>query len=68
MSDYLSFRLAFWTALWYNIYIPIWSCIVPSSEGEGTVQKTAILYQQQYTSKLGDIYYIMAVPSFSAVL
>ena len=39
-----------------EIYIPIWLCIVPPPKAGEQYERTAILYHQQYTSKLGEIY------------
>jgi len=33
--------------------IPIWLCIVPPPKAGEQYERTAILYHQQYTSKLG---------------
>ena len=37
------------------ILIPIWLCIVPPPKAGEQYERTAILYHQQYTSKLGVI-------------
>ena len=40
---------------WGGIFteIPIWLCIVPPPKSGEQYERTAILYHQQYTSKLG---------------
>ena len=38
-----------------NMQIPIWLRIVPPPKAGEQYERTAILYHQQYTSKLGDI-------------
>jgi len=46
-----------WIAIAFSakINIPIWLCIVPPPKAGEQYERTAILYHQQYTSKLGEI-------------
>ena len=43
-----------WCAKGIVIKIPIWLCIVPPPKAGEQYERTAILYHQQYTSKLGE--------------
>ena len=44
--------------VYYYKYIPIWLCIVSPPKAGEQYERTAILYHQQYTSKLGDKYIV----------
>ena len=48
--------------------IPIWLCIVPPPKAGEQYERTAILYHQQYTSKLGDVNNMLNFRTFKKTL